>query len=252
MDFDIMDGVGALDQAQAQSRGQKLVWGKFSAKRRVTRKGDKWNDDRTVKEVSKAQYEKAIADGAKESDFSFAHVYTLDTEELGSQYPWERSYAEKGPDMQRTIIPSVKALLGDPDATTKDALAWIRAQEGVYLEIEEVPQVDFDGKPVGPMLKGVPTPVEDGGKVYYAARFSRVLSGKDEAQALHSARWGQGAKSSNGTAATIQRPSQYSVKVWETTIIPAIKADIANGVSVAEIAAGHEIDAQYVQQFVTA
>lgn len=252
MDFDIMDGADAFTKAKAQASNRKLVWGKFSVKRRVTRKGAKYDANGQVQGVTKEQYQKALASGANESDFSFAHVYKLDTEELGSQYPWERAYAEKGPDMQKIIVPSVEKLMGNPEATADDVLAWIKAQEGKYIEIEEVPQVDFDGKPVGPMLKGVSTPVEDGGKVYYAARFSRVLSGKDEAQALHSARWGQGAKSSNGTSATIQRPSQYTVAVWEKTIIPAIKVDIANGVSVAEIAAGHEIDAQYVQQFVTA
>lgn len=233
-DYDLMDG--AVEVEAAQSGAAKLQWGKFDIHLRRYRKGERKVD------VLPADYKVAV-DAGEGAKFGAEYVVTLDTEELGSQYGYTRAVNAKGPDMVHTFMPSVKRLVNMPTASTEEVFKYLASLRGQYVEVEDVPQVGFDGKQ---------SPPNEDGKTYYAPRIVRVLSGKAEAQQLYDARWRGGAKSSNGTTATIQRPAQYSAKVWESTIIPAIKADIANGVSVAEIAAGHEIDAQYVQQFVTA
>lgn len=257
-DFDLVGGVADLEASEARAQGAKTHWGKFGLTLRrydkdapkVSKVGAKGGTYQERQYLTKAQYEAMIARGEGERVKS-EYYFTVASTEFGAQFDYGKGLAVKGPDLKRTVMPAVRALMGNPKAEVADVIGWLGQRIGQYIEMDEVPEVDYDGLPkVKCGADGLP--VDPSEKVYYAPKPVKFLS-RDEARAAHVARWGEG-KAGNSmvqASAAYPLPEGYGRDAWDK-IVPKVRKMLANGDSAEKVATHYDVPVEFIAALVEA
>lgn len=124
----------------------------------------------------------------------------------------------KNSDWAKQVKPSIDKAFGK--GKTLDKL------DGLYVEVRDVPQM--------------------GDSDYNTIEFIRGFKNRDEAFAAFRDKTGGNGGSAPAPAATADFPPNYTAESWNTTMVPAIKAEADAGKSPAEISTTYGIEVRYI------